>query len=651
MILYDVVIPLANTKHFVYFGPPGLVKGQLVHIPFKTEDFVGFIYGESSFEIDAHKVKNIIEILPYKLHESFLSFIKKTSDYYVSDLGNIFKLVLPNEEFLLKNSNYKKQDDNFEAKTVTLNSEQQECFENILQVIHKHVSTILIEGVTGSGKTEVYFALIEKYLTLGKQILVLLPEIALTSQIIDRIKNRFGMNPTEWHSEATKSYKKMAYKQIISGEAKLVVGARSSLYLPFNNLGLIVLDEEHDTSYKQDEGITYHARDMAVLRGFYEKFPVILSSATPSLETLYNVQTGKYHRFEIKNRYGGAHMPNIKIIDLRQKSKYGKWFSKDLVEKLRLTFDDEKQSLLFINRRGYANFLICSACGAKKYCKHCHITLTYHQSLRKLLCHHCGYERKFINECDECDEHEPLIPCGIGVEKVMDEIKKLIPQAKISIMSRDTVKTRESTEELIKRITNHEIDIVIGTQMIAKGHHFPKLNFVGIIDGDAGIDSSDLRSIEHMYQLLHQVSGRAGREKELEGEVYIQSFQPENFVLEALKDDKTDDLLEFELKQRKDFAMPPFYRLASIIIKGKNELKTKILSENIAGHLAHIEEVDILGPVPAILYKINNYFRFRILLKTNRKYNISSYIATNMSNFKIPSFASVKIDIDPYNFY
>ncbi|MGB8273995.1 MAG: primosomal protein N', partial [Alphaproteobacteria bacterium] len=432
-------------------------------------------------------------------------------------------------------------------------------------------SVTLLDGVTGSGKTEVYLDAIAAALADGRQVLVLVPEIALTAQWLERFRARFGAPPVEWHSEVTPASRRRAWRQVAEGRASVVVGARSALFLPFSRLGLIVVDEEQDQSFKQEEGVIYHARDMAVVRASIERIPIVLVSATPSLETMTNVESGRYARVHLPDRFAGAAMPVIEAVDMRRdKPPRQRWLSPRLCAALAETLAAGEQALLFLNRRGYAPLTLCRACGHRMQCPHCTAWLVEHRRERRLRCHHCGFETAEPEACPRCNEAGQLAACGPGVERLADEVAALFPEARVGVMASDTLGGPGAAQDFIRRIENRDFDIVIGTQIVAKGHHFPMLTLVGVVDADLGLSGGDLRAAERTFQLLSQVSGRAGR-AERPGRVLLQTYMPEHPVIAALAAGDRDGFYAAESAMRRTLGMPPFGRLAALIVSGADE--------------------------------------------------------------------------------
>ena len=537
---------------------------------------------------------------------------------------------------------------------VDLTSEQKSAAELLCRKVGSGFSVTLLDGVTGSGKTEVYFEAVAKALESGKQVLILVPEISLTTQWLERFKKRFGVRPANWHSGLTVKERTDTWKAIIEGRVKVIVGARSALFLPYTNLGLIVIDESHDHSFKQEDVVNYQGRDMAIVRAKIEHLPIILSTATPDLETLVNVEDGKYDCVKLRSRYAAAELPKIKIVDMKkdkpQKGEWGvSWLAPTLVDALEENLQKSEQSVLFLNRRGYAPLLICRDCGHRIQCPSCSAWLTEHKNAGKLMCHHCGYVDEIPEKCPHCGSAEGLTACGPGVERVAEEVEKRFPTAKVDILSSDSATSFTAVSKIIGKMERKEIDILVGTQIIAKGHHFPDLTLVGIVDADLGLMSSDLRAAEQTYQLLSQVSGRAGR-GDKSGTVYVQTLQPDNNVLKALVEQDRALFMDFEKESRRLLNYPPFGKLASLIISGSNQHTAAMVAAEFGKTAPHTDFISVLGPAPAPLFMLRDKYRFRLLLKTARNINIQEVVKHWLGMVKVPPSIRVEVDIDPYSF-
>lgn len=544
---------------------------------------------------------------------------------------------------------------NVAYKKVNLTDEQKEAAVQLVGEIGSGFNVTLLDGVTGSGKTEVYFEAVARALELGQQVLILVPEIGLTSQWLGRFERRFGVKPAKWHSALGNRERIDTWKAVIEGRAKVLVGARSALFLPYQNLGLIVVDESHDQSFKQEDAVNYQGRDMAIVRAKYEQIPIILSTATPDLETVVNVEEGKYDIVELKSRFAAAVLPEIKIIDLKQdkpvRGSWGvSWLAPTLANALKENLERHEQSMLFLNRRGYAPLVICRDCGHRIQCPNCTAWLTEHRRVGNLVCHHCGYVTPIPKECPECHSETGLTACGPGVERVAEEVKFRFPTARVKILSSDITTNFAEVSQVIHEMEEGNVDILIGTQILAKGHHFPSLTLVGIVDADLGLMGSDLRASERTFQLLSQVAGRAGR-GEKKGIVYLQTLYPENAVLQALVENNREKFLALEKKTRRLLKMPPFGKLAAVIVSGPNQEETEKTALWLGQTAPNNEFVSTLGPAPAPIFMLRNKFRYRLLLKTAKNIRIQDVLRDWLKRIKIPGRVRVEVDIDPYSFY
>jgi primosomal protein N' (replication factor Y) len=514
--------------------------------------------------------------------------------------------------------------------------------------------TTLLDGVTGAGKTEVYFEAIAQALRCGRQALVLVPEIALTSQWLERFERRFGTRPAEWHSDLGQAARRRTWRAVSQGAAPVVVGARSGLFLPFPELGLIVVDEEHESSFKQEEGVVYHARDMAVVRGHLADIPVVLASATPSLETVVNVDNGRYAVLHLPVRHGGAKMPTISAVDMRADSPpAGKWLSGQVIGELRRTLDAGEQAMLFLNRRGYAPLTLCRACGHRLECPHCSAWLVEHRRFGRLMCHHCGFTTRLPESCPACDAEDRFAACGPGVERLAEEVAEVVPEARVEVMTSDTVTSPRAAADLVTRMTNRDIDVLVGTQIMAKGHHFPFLTFVGVIDADLGLAGGDLRAAERTYQVLSQVAGRAGRAAH-KGHVTLQTYMPDHPVMRALVAGDRDNFVAQEKAARREHGMPPFARLAGIIVSGEDERQVAGVAAELGRSAPRSDEVQVLGPAPAPLSFLRGKHRQRLLLRARRGADIQALLRRWLRRWtaqtQAPRGVRVQIDVDPISF-
>lgn len=518
----------------------------------------------------------------------------------------------------------------------------------------------LLDGVTGAGKTEVYFEAVAEALKQGKQVVILLPEIALSNAFLERFKTRFGCSPALWHSHLTPAQRRTAWRGVAQGDSRVVVGARSALFLPYKNLGLIIVDEEHDPAYKQEDGVIYNARDMAVVRAHMGKIPVILVSATPSLETMMNAWDGRYKHLILESRYGGAHLPDISVVDLREDKPERQCFlSQSVLDGVQETLDKGEQALLFLNRRGYAPLTLCRTCGHRMECPRCTAWLVEHRRSGRLHCHHCGFHTAIPKDCPECDDTDSFAACGPGVERIFEEAKINFPDARIMILASDTAESNEELKAMLAKVIAGDVDIVIGTQIIAKGHHFPNLTFVGVVDADLGLKGGDLRAAERTYQMLHQVAGRAGREKDKRGRVLLQSWMPEHRIMKAMVTSShaggRDEFLGVEAAEREVANMPPYSRLAAIIIAGREESLVLDVAKALGktspqGVTEEGYRIQTLGPAPAPLARLRGRYRYRLLVRADKKINIQKTLAHWVNGIKTPSTVRVYIDIDPQSF-
>ena len=513
--------------------------------------------------------------------------------------------------------------------------------------------TTLLKGVTGSGKTEVYLEAVAEALRIGRQALVLLPEIALTSEFITRVEARFGMKPAEWHSGVTMTERRRCWKMVGNGDAQLVVGARSALYLPYRDLGLIVVDEEHDTSYKQDDGVLYNARDMAVLRASLNNAQVVLASATPSLESWANVEAGKYDRITLTSRFGDAVLPDMKAIDMRAEDvPSGRWISPSLRSAIIDRMEKGEQSLVFLNRRGYAPLTICRACGHQIACDHCDARMVEHRFLKRLMCHQCGETKPMPEVCPNCQAEGKLNPVGPGVERMAEEVAELFPDAKIAVLSSDLFGSARALKEKIEEIGRGETDIIIGTQLVAKGHNFPRLTLVGVIDADLGLQGSDLRAAERTFQLMRQVAGRAGR-AETPGIALLQTYQPEHHVIRAILSGDEEEFWKAEAAERKAAGVPPYGRMAGIVISGPDMQEVFDLGNALARRADPLTRIgaQVFGPAPAPIARIRGRHRVRLLVKADKTAPLQNALQQWVAQVRVPNNVRLSIDIDPQSFY
>jgi primosomal protein N' (replication factor Y) (superfamily II helicase) len=512
-------------------------------------------------------------------------------------------------------------------------------------------SVTLIDGVTGSGKTEVYFEAVADTIRAARQSLILMPEIALTAAFLDRFAARFGTRPGEWHSELTPRRRARTWAAVTKGEVSVVVGARSALFLPYADLGLIVVDEEHDPAYKQEDGVHYHARDMAVVRGNIAKIPVVLSSATPSIETEVNARRGRYQRLSLPERFGGQLMPAVEAIDLRRDPPpRGRFISPVLAGAVQTALERKEQTLLFLNRRGYAPLTLCRNCGFRFSCPNCDAWLVDHRFRKQLVCHHCGFAMPHPQHCPKCQAVDSYVAVGPGVERLEEEARALFPAARILVLSSDLVATVERMREEFVDIANGLFDIVIGTQLVAKGHNFPMLNLVGVIDADLGLSNGDPRAAERTFQLLHQVIGRAGRDAGI-GRGFLQTHQPEHPVMRALIAQDREAFYSAEIGLREATHYPPFGRLASIVVSGPDKNNAAAHARALARSAPRADEVRVLGPAEAPLALVRGRYRFRLLIRAPRNFDLAAYLREWLAAApKTKGSIKLDIDVDPQSF-
>ncbi|QOD37937.1 replication restart helicase PriA [Candidatus Wolbachia massiliensis] len=713
----DVLLPLPIDQLFSYAVEESveILVGDYVVVPFGKKRLIGIVWKYSD---KSNRELKFIEKkinLP-NIRSKLIAFAEWVARYNLIPIGMLAKVIMGG---VLKVNHIDKlicveQKQEISEINYRLNPEQQIASDKIISNLNGY-SVTLLDGETGSGKTEVYLSVIarliknysmyercdlgpprgqcpntgklivNKQIKLPKnwipasrtemtseesdaQVLILLPEIVLTSQLVSRIRDQISRNLAEWHSGLTPKTRRNNWLNIANGNAQIIIGARSALFLPYKNLKLIVVDEEHDSSFKQEQGVIYNARDMAIILAKIENIPIILSSATPLLETIHHVKNGNYNHVKLTKRFGGAELPLIKVVDMRNNKQ---WISTELFESIKQTIEKKQQVMLFLNRRGYAQLAVCKKCGYKIPCLNCSVWLTYHKKKNALLCHHCSYQLKLPEKCSHCQSEQPLSLYGVGIERLLEETVKLIPNAKTAIISSD----QKSISNIIDLVLKEEVNIIIGTQIIAKGHNFPRLTLVGVMNADLSLENSDLRAAEKTYQLLHQVAGRSGRFNE-KGTVIVQTNNPGSSVIKALLHQKRDAFYETELESRRKAKMPPFSRLIALIICGKSQIATQTAANKIASFLHNQflseklpvfsslsfqcltlepreKEFEILGPSPAAINFLNNKYRYRILLKIHNKHNLSiqKKLKHWIKSCNLNSDIAVTIDVDPASFF
>ena len=647
-----ILIPNIFDHPFTYDNNSlSLDRGNYVVVPFGATKITGIVWNSFEKTEKRFQIKKIEKKLNVpKMKGNMIDFLNWFSIYNVVPIGMCIRLALLSKGVVenIPDSSFNQYQILNKKSKYKLNLEQTKCLSEI-QKKGKKFNVHVLDGVTGSGKTLVYFSRLWEIINEGYQALILLPEIGLTSQFKKRFVDFFGFEPAIWHSATSKKNKKIIWRGVVDNKIKVVVGARSSLFLPFAKLGIIIVDEEHDASYKQDEGISYNARDMAISRGSFEKTPVYLITSIPSVETFNNIIKKKYSVSKLNKRYQNASMPTLKIINLNNKKISNKnWIASETMEKVNYHLQKGDQVLFFLNRRGFAPFVICKKCHNKFLCPNCSVNLNYHKSKNFLLCHYCGY-KSYLNKI--CKDNKPceFIMCGPGVERIAQELEQKYPNKKIRIFSSDTLNKKKSAEDLIEKIENKKIDILVGTQLISKGFHFPKLNCIVVVDADFSSHGYDLRSAEKNIQLYHQLSGRAGREGS-SSTIYFQTYTPDDEILLNISKNDPHKFLLNEIELRKKNKLPPFYRFISVIISGKNEKQTINEAIKVKNKITAVIKEEMLGPVNAPIFKINQKYRCRLLLRSKKNILIQKKLAKVLKKIKISSGIKLTVDVDPISF-
>ncbi len=643
----QVLLPKVFNFPFTYNSKIQGKIGNLVEVPFGSKKEIGVIWKNNYEEPKNIKIKEISKKTEYSIDKKLIDFIEWFSSYNMVPIGLVLKMVIGNTDKFIRI-----KDDSIilkktEKKNFDLNEEQFAALKFLEKTKNKFDVSVL-QGTTGSGKTLVYFELIKKIIKKNNQALVLLPEIFLTNDFKSRFEDFFGFEPAIWHSKISPKQKRLIWKGIINNEIKILVGARSALLLPFKKLGIIIVDEEHDASYKQDEGVIYNARDMAISRANFERIPVNLVTSVPSIETYNNIKNKKYRHIKLFKRFDDYPLPKAKIINLNLNKIKNKYISNETVDLVKKYLEKGDQVLFFINRRGYAPYLICKKCGFKHICPNCSLYLTFHKIRNKAICHHCSFEKKIKIKC-KLEKNCEFVMYGVGVEKIFDEIREIFPHKKVNIFSSDYLKTKNETKNLFKKINDNEIDILIGTQMISKGFNFPKLNCIVVVDADFSGRGYDLRTTEKNIQLYHQLSGRAGRFSS-ESLIIYQTLNPQDLTLNELIKDKSEELLENELLLRKKNKLPPFKRLIAIIISSKDRSLSLQGAREIKIRLNDINNIEVLGPVDSPLLKIKKNFRTRLLIKFDNQIFMQKKITKVLNGLKISQKIKLTVDVDPINF-
>tara|TARA_B100000029_G_scaffold92667_1_gene82623 strand:- start:4431 stop:6389 length:1959 start_codon:yes stop_codon:yes gene_type:complete len=647
-----VLLPNIFDHAFTYETEKKAEVGQYVEVPFGKTDAIGIVWDQfekvkNSKKFKIKKIKKFLNIP--KLNTNTINFLNWFSEYNLVPKGMALKLHLLSNEAIesLEEKEYLKFNEKLQTNNYELNKEQNDAFKDLVkkdEIFRTHV----LQGTTGSGKTIVYFNAIKKKINKGFQVLILLPEIGLTNEFEKKFIDFFGFKPAIWHSSITKKKKKIIWSGLSSNKIKVVIGARSALFLPFKNLGLITVDEEHDQSYKQDEGVIYNARDMAISRAMFEKIPINLVSSVPSVETYNNIKLKKYEYSRILKRHNNANLPEHEIIDLKKYSlEKQKWISSKTLEKVKVHLDKGDQILFFLNRRGYSPFVLCKKCINVFSCPNCSINLVFHKKNNQLLCHYCGYKTGLHRDCIDGKKCE-LAFSGPGVEKIHEEVKSIFSNYKSVIFSSDTMNKKSSIKTLNDIIEN-KINILIGTQMISKGFHFPNLNCIVVLDIDLTSQGHDLRAAEKNLQLYHQLSGRAGRTGK-PAKIYFQTYNIRSDVISQLTDEDPFLFLEKELILRKNYSLPPFERFIGIIITSSDQDKLKkesfILQEKLNKNL----NCKVLGPVDAPILKIKKNYRSRILIRAKKDLNIQKKLSEVLKSYNYPTGIKLIVDVDPISF-
>ena len=725
--IVKVLLPNVVNSGYDYRLTADADLGTFVRATIMNRPYIGVVYGIGDSNLAPEKIKNVSEVLPYKLDIATLQWIQKMSEWTLMATGAVLRLILnvpdafnpPRSEQLYSftapdnvkmTAGRQAVADAFELNdgepmsasdiqniarvgasvvrtmvdkgmliptasrsltksfaynytdigNIELNAEQRAAADKIGQdIAHGGFAVNVLDGITGSGKTQVYFDSLWRAYSAGYSVLLMMPEIALTAQFMKRFESRFGAPPVVWHSNLTAARRREIWRGVLTGEIRVVVGTRSALFLPWRHLGLIVVDEEHDSSYKQEDMGNYHGRDMAILRAKLANIPVILASATPSEETMHNIELGRYGHLTLKSRYGGAEMPTIETIDLREhrpdeytvntdsEDKRVGALSPTLCGQIQETLDKHQQVMLFINRRGFAPIVQCKKCGWVAMCPDCSAGMTYHKKLGKLLCHICGRMATLPQKCPDCGGEISMR--GAGLEKIEEEINARFPSARTALVSSDTILSRGALERLVTKMEQGEIDIVIGTQILAKGHHFPNLTLVGVVDADMGLFGTDFRAAEHTFQQLFQVAGRAGRGK-IPGRVLLQTYQPTHPVLRAICAGNRDEFLRADMDARCAAKMPPFGQLVALIIESKKENTLKQFCDDLACAKPTANGVRIMGPVMAQIYQVRGMYRMRFLVAGDEKALLQPLVKTWIARVKVPANIRLKIDVNPQNF-
>ena len=648
---YPILLPNIFNHPFTYESEINLKLGEFVLVPFGKSKITGVVWDEfEKNDKKKFKIKSIqkkLDVAPLK--KDTINFLNWFAEYNLIPKGMALKLVLLSSNAIEKKEkkNYEPYNNKIKKNSFKLSINQIKSLEK-MNYSNQKFRVHVLQGTTGSGKTLVYFEALKSLIEKGFQSLILLPEIGLTSQFEQKFSEYFGFNPAIWHSGISKKKKEIIWSGISCGEIKVVIGARSSLFLPFKKLGIIIVDEEHDQSFKQDEGVTYNARDMAISRASFENIPVNLITAVPSIETFENIKKGKYEVSRLSERYRNAALPNYEIINLNNtKLEKQSWLSAKIIEKVNLHLEKKDQVLFFLNRRGFSPNALCNKCFSSFTCPNCTINLVYHKNKNNLICHYCGFKSQLKRNCKKGDNCE-FVFSGPGVERISEEVKRKFPGKKIEIFSSDTINKKDSKEK-IRKIINNEIQILVGTQLISKGFHFPHLNCIVVVDIDLSSHGHDLRGAEKNLQLYHQLSGRAGRTGK-PATVYFQTYENNSKMISEITNENPDIFLERELEIRKKNKLPPYQRFISLILTGENEKKLEKEAFNFKNFIENKINGKILGPVNAPIFRIKKKFRIRLLIRGSKSMKMQNSLAEIIPKYKFFKGIKLSVDVDPINF-
>jgi len=648
---FPILLPNIFDHPFTYESSIDLKLGDYVEVPFGKSKITGVVWDE--FEKNSNKTFKIKKVLRKldvtPLKKNTIKFLNWFSEYNIIPKGMALKLILLSSHAIENKelSSY----DNFKSEikntSIKLTKDQIKAYEEMISD-NQNFRVHVLQGTTGSGKTLVYFEALKNLIKQGYQGLILLPEIGLTGQFEKKFNEYFGFNAAVWHSGVSKKKKELIWSGISNGEVKVIIGARSSLFLPFKNLGMIIVDEEHDQSFKQDEGVTYNARDMAISRASFENIPVNLVTAVPSIETFENIQKGKYSLSRLTERYKNASLPNYEIIDLNKtKLEKQSWLSDKIIEKVNFHLERKDQVLFFLNRRGFSPHALCKNCLISYSCPNCTINLVYHKNKNNLLCHYCGFKTDLKRDCSKEGECN-FVFSGPGVERISEEVKKKFPNKEVEIFSSDTMNKKDSLNKL-ERIINNQTEILVGTQLISKGFHFPSLNCIVVVDIDLSANGNDLRGAEKNLQLYHQLSGRAGRTGK-PATVYFQTYNNNKNMILEITNKNPDIFLKRELEIRKKNKLPPYQRFISLIMTGENQKKLEKEANDFKNYLENKIEGNILGPVEAPIFRLKRNFRVRFLIRGSKSMKLQNAIAKLVPKYKFSKGIKLSVDVDPINF-